>query len=87
MEEITVAGFGIVALVVLMMELAKRVWPSLKDRNAIIATIALGVALAYSASLMSWYPAFAKWFTPLILGIVAAASASGFYSWGKKREG
>lgn len=75
------------ALVVLIMELAKRVWPTLKDDRAIIATVALGVVLAYAASLMEWYPAFAKWFTPLILGLVAAASASGFYSWGKKREG
>ena len=87
MEEITIAGFGIVALVVLIMELAKRVWPALQDSKAIVVTVALGVVLAYAASLMEWYPAFAKWFTPLVLGLVAAASASGFYSWGKKREG
>lgn len=86
MEEITIAGFGIVVLVVLIMELAKRLWPTLEDRAAIAATIGVGVALAYAALLMDLYPAVALWATPLVLGIVAAASAAGLYSWGKKRE-
>ena len=86
MGEITIAGFGIVVLVVLIMELAKRLWPTLEDRAAIAATIGVGVALAYAALLMDLYPAFALWATPLVLGIVAAASAAGLYSWGKKRE-
>ncbi|NLD42121.1 MAG: hypothetical protein GX657_01365 [Chloroflexi bacterium] len=86
MAEITIAGFGIVVLVVLVMELAKRLWPGLRDQAAIAATIGVGVVLAYAALLMDLYPTFAQWATPLVLGVVAAASAAGLYSWGKKRE-
>jgi len=86
MEEVTIVGFGIVTLVVLIMELLKRIFPELQDGKAIVVTVAVALLLSYAAALIQLYPAFAQWFAPLILGLVAAASAAGLYSWGKRRQ-
>jgi len=84
-EELTIAGIGLVVFVTLVMELAKRIWPALQDQKAIAATVVVGVASAYAAYGMQWYPGFARWATPLVVGLAVAAAASGVYSWTKKR--
>lgn len=84
LDKVTIAGISIIVLLFVSVELVKRVF-KLEDEKVIVVTVGLGVAYSYAAALANMYPVFATWFTPLAIGILAAAGASGVYSWTKKR--
>ena len=84
LNRVTLAGISIIVLLVVTMELVKAIF-KIEDRKAVLVTVGLGVAYSYAAALARMYPVVETWVTPLAVGILAAASASGVYSWVKKR--
>ena len=84
LNRVTLAGISIIVLLVVSMELVKAIF-KIEDRKAVLVTVALGIVYSYLAALARMYPVMETWVTPLAVGILAAASASGLYSWGKKR--
>ena len=84
LDKVTIAGISILVLLLVSVELVKRVF-KIEDERVVIVTVGRGVVYSYAAALAQMYPLFATWFTPLAIGIFAAAAASGVYSWTKKR--
>lgn len=83
--EASLYGVPMVILVMMLMEVFKRVWPGLVDRRALIATLGTGVALSILAKLAAIFPWFNEWFEAIFAGMMVSLLASGVYSHVKLR--
>ena len=91
-QGITFALWGLGGSIVtgLVLEVLKRVWlkdgePVIKDRWAVVASLAIGVILSVIAHLGELYPLFAQWSSVIGAGALAGLAACGLYSLTKPR--
>jgi hypothetical protein len=84
-EDLSLYGVPLVILVLMLMEVFKRIWPGLKDRRALIVTLGTGVALSVLAKIAALAPWFEEWFAVIFAGLMVSLLASGVYSHVKVR--
>ena len=85
MQEWLIFGVPAVALIVVLVELAKRY--GLDSRYAPLASIAFGVLFAVLGRLAEIHPGVAEWYEVVVIGLLAGLTASGLYSGQKALRG
>lgn len=94
MEGFEFALYGVPAVLIVMgiMELLKAVWldadgkPVIRDRWAVVASVATGLAVSFCAKLAALWPGFAEWLWVVVAGVFTGLSAGGVYSLVKRRD-
>lgn len=79
--DFTIIGIGGAALVALLVEGVKRLFPAFAEdsRNVIALALALGVLLAVLAHLAAIIPGFESWLNVVFAGLLAGFVAMGLY--------
>lgn len=79
--DFTIIGIGGAALVALLVEGIKRLFPEFAEdsRNVIALALGLGVLLAVLAHLAEIIPGFESWLTVVFSGLLAGFVAMGMY--------
>lgn len=79
--QFTVVGIGGAALVALLVEGAKRLFPQLAEdsRKVIALALGLGVLLSILAHLAEIVPGFGSWLNVVFAGLLAGFVAMGMY--------
>jgi len=79
--DFTIIGIGGAALVALLVEGVKRLFPAFAEdsRNVIALALALGVLLAVLAHLAAIIPGFESWLNVVFAGLLAGFVAMGMY--------
>lgn len=85
MQDLVIFGVPAVALIVVIVELAKRY--GMDARWAPLVAMAIGVAFAVLAKLSALYPTFAEWYEMVVIGLLAGLTAAGLYSGQKALRG
>ena len=83
--DFTVYGIGAAIALVALMEGIKRACPGLRDRNAWLVTVGLGVLLAVGVELATEFAVWDRWYRVVLSGLFAALAAGGLYSGVKAR--
>jgi hypothetical protein len=81
MNEILLFGLGLPLITVAIIQMLKAF--GLPDSRAPQAALITGIVLSYVAQLVAQFPDLGWWLSPLVLGIVAWAGATGVYHVGK----
>jgi len=89
--EFAIWGMGGAVATALILQLLKAVWtkdgePVIKDRWAVVASIAVGLILSAVAYLAGIYPAVATALHVIGAGLLAGLAACGLYSGAKRRD-
>ncbi len=84
--DFTVYGIGAAIALVALMEGVKKAFPTLRDRNAWLVTVGLGILLAVGVELATEYAVWDRWYRVVLSGVFAALAAAGLYSGVKARE-
>lgn len=89
--EFAIWGMGGAIATSLLLQLLKAVWtkagePVIKDRWAVVASLAVGLILSAAAYLAGVYPAVATALQVVGAGLLAGLAACGLYSGTKRRE-
>ena len=79
--DFTIIGIGGAALVALLVEGVKRLFPAFAEdsRNVIALALGLGVLLSVLAHLAAIIPGFESWLTVVFAGLLAGFVAMGLY--------
>lgn len=81
MENLVVFGVSAVALVVGLVQFAKKL--GLKDNGALILAMVLGPALMVGYEFVKQFPSISPWVQAVITGLVVSLSASGLWDTAK----
>jgi len=86
----TLWGLGGAVVTGLVLEVVKRVWLKdgesvIKDRWAVVASLAIGAVLSVLVQLAVMFPGFETWLNVAGAGVLAGLTASGLFSLIKPR--